>query len=275
MTKNEERNIEQCLHSLERFAEIFVVDSHSTDRTEELARGLGAEVVQFTWSGGYPKKKQWALDNLPFKHDWALYVDADEAVTPALADEIATVMAGPGGKAGFFVGYDYFFMGRMLEHGKRVYKLALLNRHKSRFLDYDDLDASNMWEVEGHYQPQVDGPTAVLRRRMLHRDHDSLFHYFERHNRYSDWEAVVRANGALTKTGEAQPPLRKQLKILFDLMPLKGPAIFTYYYFVRLGFLDGRAGLHFALANAFYYWQIGVKKRELEQLGGGSAPGRA
>src|SRR5688500_10422767 len=88
MTKDEEANIARCLDALAPFDEVFVVDSGSTDRTCEIATAKGAEVVQFEWSGGYPKKKQWCLESLPFRHEWALYVDADEFVTPELASEI-------------------------------------------------------------------------------------------------------------------------------------------------------------------------------------------
>jgi glycosyltransferase involved in cell wall biosynthesis len=263
MTKNEERNIAQCLAGVARFREVFVVDSGSEDRTCDLALENGAQVVQFRWDGGYPKKKQWSLENLPFTHDWVLYVDADEVVTPELAEEIGEVVAATQGRAGYFVGYDYVFLGRVLRHGRRVYKLALLDRRRARFLDYDDLDAANMWEVEGHYQPEIQGSTGTLRHRMVHRDHDSLFRYFERHNRYSDWEAVVREKGALQKAGEAQPPLRTTAKAVFNRLPMKGLISFFFYYVIKLGFLDGRAGLNFALANSFYYWQTSLKRAEL------------
>lgn len=268
MTKDEENNIVQCLQSLRRFQEVFVVDSASADQTVALAREHGAQVVDFRWNGAYPKKKQWALDNLPFSHDWVLYVDADETVLPDLASEIAETIRDPRGHAGFFVGYNYVFMDKVLRFGRRVYKLVLLKRDLARFLDYDDLAAANMWEVEGHYQPEVRGPTRVLKHRMLHRDHESLFLYFARHNRYSDWEAVVRENGALVKSEEAQPPMRKTLKKIFDRLPFKGTVLFVFYYFVKLGFLDGRAGFNFALANSFYYWQIGLKERELRSRKG-------
>jgi hypothetical protein len=66
-----------------------------------------------------------------------------------------------------------------------------------------------MWEVEGHYQPVVEGSTAMLRRRLRHDDHATLYHYFERHNRYSDWEATLRARGTLLREAEAQPTGRR------------------------------------------------------------------
>ena len=263
MTKNEERNIAKCLRSVAAFDEVLVVDSVSDDRTVEIATEMGAKVSPFRWNGGYPKKKQWCLENLSFSHDWVLYVDADEEVLPDLAAEIGRLMRASPEHAGYFVGYDYVFLGRVLKHGHRVYKLVLFNRHKGRFLDYDDLDAANMWEVEGHYQPRIDGTTGVLASRMLHADHDTLYHYFDRHNRYSDWEAVLRTKGKLVSPHEAQPGLRRWLKRIFDIVPLKGTVAFVDSYVLRLGFLDGRAGFHFALARAFYYWQIGVKILEL------------
>jgi glycosyltransferase involved in cell wall biosynthesis len=263
MTRNEERNLARCLRSLDRVAEVFVVDSQSEDTTCSIADEYGAKVVQFDWNGRYPKKKQWCLENLPFSHDWALFLDADEELGPELTDEIGAVVGGRPEHAGYFVGYDYVFLGRVLRHGHRVYKLVLLDRRRTRFPERDDLDVVHMWEVEGHYQPRVDGPVGVLRYRMRHDDHADLFHYFERHNRYSDWEAILRAKGALPRRGEPQPPFRGALKIIFSRLPLKGLAAFLHSYLLKLGFLDGRAGLHFALARGFYYWQVGLKTREV------------
>ena len=262
MTKDEEANIAKCLRSVGGFDEIFVVDSGSRDRTCAIATEMGATVVDFRWNGRYPKKKQWCLDELPFRHDWVLYVDADEEVTPALTDEIGGVLASPTRHAGYFVGYDYVFLGHVLHHGHRVYKLVLLNRHKARFRERDDLDVANMWEVEGHYQPQVEGTTGVLRRRMRHDDHATLYHYFERHNRYSDWEATLRARGTLLREAEAQPTGRRALKALFARMPVKGLVAFLHSFVLKGGFLDGRPGFHYAIARGFYYWQIGIKSRE-------------
>jgi glycosyltransferase involved in cell wall biosynthesis len=275
MTLNEERNIGTCLASLTRFDEVFVVDSGSTDRTCELAAEFGAHVVPFTWDGGYPKKKQWCLDNLPFSHSWVLYLDADEALYPALAEEIRALLERGPQHAGYFAGFDYVFLGKVLRHGARVRKLVLFDRARGRFVDYPDLDATNMWEVEGHYQPAIDGSITVLQNRILHADHDSLFHWFERHNRYSDWEAVVRANNAIVHGRESQPRTRFAFKKLFDRLAGKGIASFLYGYVLRLGFLDGRAGLQYALAKSFYYWQVGLKQRELRQKTATTSTGKS
>ncbi len=267
MTKNEERNIEKCLRGLADFDEVFVIDSASTDRTVELARELGAIVVPFDWNRKYPKKKQWCLDNLPFSHDVVLYVDADEEMTPPLAREIAASLPRfEQGAGGAFIGFDYYFCGKLLRHGHRVYKLALLHRQRAKFLDYNDLDVAHMWEVEGHYQPQVQGSTFVMKGRMGHNDHDGLFHYFDKHNRYSDWEANLRVKGLMNDPREANMGMRALFKRVFQALPFKAPIIFLHAYVLRLGLLDGKAGLDYAVARAMYYWQIGLKSREVQAL---------
>jgi glycosyltransferase involved in cell wall biosynthesis len=265
MSKNEAKNITKCLASLRGVDQIFVVDSGSTDGTQDLALKLGATVVDFRWNGHYPKKKQWCLENLPFDHDWVFYVDADEEATPELLGEIGRAIFEPGAIAGYFVGYDYVFLGKMLRHGQRVYKLVLFDRHRGRFDPVDDLEAENMWEVEGHYQPRIDGPTAKLEHPMIHTDHDSLYHYFDRHNRYSDWEALMRSKASAANVSESQMGSRAVMKKIFDRLPFKAPAAFIYAYVLKAGFRDGRAGLHYALAKAFYYWQIELKMAEMKR----------
>jgi glycosyltransferase involved in cell wall biosynthesis len=137
-TKNEAANIVSCLDSLHQFGEVFVVDSLSSDGTAELARARGATVITFDWNGKYPRKKQWALENLSFSYRWVLLIDADEEVTPALAREIATTVSHPR-HSSYFVGLDYVFLGRILRRGQRVYKLILFDRAVSRFPEYSDL----------------------------------------------------------------------------------------------------------------------------------------
>jgi glycosyltransferase involved in cell wall biosynthesis len=262
MTRNEELNLPKCLASVERFDEVFVVDSQSQDHTQEIARAAGAEIVEFVWNGRYPKKKQWCLENLPFRQDWVLYLDADEEATEALVDEIARLAAIGFGKAGYFVGYDYVFLGQRLGHGLRVFKLVLFDRRRARYLECDDLDVEHMWEVEGHYQPTIDGPVGTLRGRMLHSDHADLYHYFARHNRYSDWEAALHSRGGIARRDETQTARRSRLKRAFATMPFRPLGIFVYSYLLAGGFLDGRAGFHYAVSRGFYYWQIGLKMSE-------------
>ena len=262
MTKDEESNLSKCLESVVRFDEVFVVDSQSDDRTQEIARAAGANVVEFVWNGRYPKKKQWCLENLPFRYDWVLFLDADEEVTGAMVNEVARFAATGFDRTGYFVGLDYVFLGRRLRHGLRVYKLVLFDRHRARYFERDDLDVANMWEVEGHYQPRIDGSVGMLRERIVHRDEVGLYHYFERHNRYSDWEASLRSRDDVGRDDETQLTGRSGLKRTFAKMPFRPLGIFLYSYVVAGGFLDGRSGFHYALSRSFYYWQIGLKMGE-------------
>ncbi len=87
--RNEARNLPRCLESLRGVGEVYVVDSNSSDETAAIARSFDATVVQFTYRGGWPKKRQWAMDTLPITYDWILLLDADEALTPQLAEEMA------------------------------------------------------------------------------------------------------------------------------------------------------------------------------------------
>src|SRR3979411_2481595 len=86
--RNEARNLPRCLESLAGVGEVYVIDSRRTEHTVAIAESRGAKVVQFHYAGGWPKKRQWAMDTLPFAYDWILLLDADEVLTPELVQEI-------------------------------------------------------------------------------------------------------------------------------------------------------------------------------------------
>ena len=261
-TKNEAVGIGACLLGLEDFDEVIVVDSNSTDETKKIAVAHGAAIASFTWNGSYPKKKQWQLDNLPTKHKWIFFMDADETPSVQLITSIRTLFKAGGQKdlASCDLQLDYVFAGRVLRHGHRVVKRALVHRDRVRFPIIDDLHAPGMGELEGHYQPESDGPIGALRGRLLHDDRDQIRSWFDRHNRYSDWEAHLNLNKRVKREIASK---RTHKGRIFDSAPFKPLMFFGYSYIARLGFLDGRAGLDYALALSGYYWQIGVKTREL------------
>lgn len=259
-TKNEAENIARTVSSvIDHVQAVVVVDSHSTDGTREIAAALGAEVVEYTWDGGYPKKKQWCLDRVRPEIPWLLFLDGDETPSPELLDELRGVFAaGPPRVAAFDIPLGYWFAGRRLRHGYTIVKRALMDRTRCRFPEVGDLDAPGMGEQEGHYQPVAES-TARLRSPIEHEDLDPVRTWFERHNRYSDWEAWLELHPAVK---EQIRQVKTRQGRIFHKAPFKPLVSFGYAYVLKRGFLDGRAGFDYALAMSFYRWQIGMKARE-------------
>ena len=114
--KNEAENLPRCLASIAWADEIFVVDSQSTDGSPRIAEELGARVVQFEFNGTWPKKKNWALENLPFRNEWVFILDADEVLPAGAEAEFRAALADPGATAGFWINRRFMFMGRWLRH---------------------------------------------------------------------------------------------------------------------------------------------------------------
>src|ERR1700688_2091317 len=111
--RNEARNLPRCLQALRDVGEVYVIDSQSTDNTVEIARAHGAKVIQFHYQGGWPKKRQWAMNTLPIAHDWILLLDADEIITPELTQEIRSAIQNPT-LDGYFIQLRIWFLGRVL-----------------------------------------------------------------------------------------------------------------------------------------------------------------
>lgn len=252
LTRNEAINLPHCLESLTgRVAEIVVVDSESADATRPIARSAGVRVVPFRWTGKPPLKKQWALETVCGAQPWTLVLDADESVPAAAWAHIDRVLGRPDAADGYFLPFRNWFGGRPLRHGRRNRKLCLFRTGRARFEPAPHVDPH--WEVEGHVQPVLDGRVDSLPVLLDHHDRRPLFDYFERHNRYSEWPDPRGA--------ETQPGLRAVFKRLFYRLPGRPLLAFVDSYLIQAGFLDGSAGFDFAMARAFYYWQIDAKRR--------------
>src|SRR5580704_19565971 len=161
--RNEERNLPRCLEALHDVGEVYVIDSQSKDATPEIARSFGAQVVQFHYQGGWPKKRQWAMDNLPLAFEWVLLLDADEALTPELLEEISAAIRNPEIN-GYYVSLQMYFLGRPLRlGGAGFWKLSLFRRGKGAYeCRLKDQDTS-MADMEIHEHVVVQGKTARLR----------------------------------------------------------------------------------------------------------------
>src|SRR5580700_6046728 len=189
--RNEAKNLPRCLQALKDVGEVLVIDSESTDETVEIARSYGALIVQFHYQGGWPKKRQWAMDTIPLACDWILLLDADEVLTPELSQEIYSAIQNPA-IDGYSILLRTWFLGRVLRHGDvGLWKLSLFRRGKGRFeCRLKDQDAS-MADMEIHEHVIVEGTTASLRNPLIHHNVESLSRYIQKHDEYSNWEARV------------------------------------------------------------------------------------
>jgi glycosyltransferase involved in cell wall biosynthesis len=271
--RNEGENLARCLESLADVAEVYVIDSQSTDETVAIAEAYGAKVVQFHYSGGWPKKRQWAMDALPFACDWILLLDADEVLTPELAREIRSAIQDPA-VDGYSICLQMHFLGRVLQHcGASFWKLSLFRKGQGRFeCRLKDQDES-MADIEIHEHVVVDGPTRPLRNALVHRNVASLSRYIAKHNEYSNWEARV----LLEPTGKSeelradlfgtQAQRRRWLKRSLYRLPGFPILLFLYRYFVRLGILDGVPGLIYCSFQAVQMFHTKAKIYELHRGG--------
>jgi glycosyltransferase involved in cell wall biosynthesis len=266
--RNEAHNLPRCLESLKSVGEVYVIDSGSTDETAAIAQSYGAKVVQFHYAGGWPKKRQWAMDTLPLSYEWILLVDADEVLTPDLYREISHAIQEPA-MNGYYIALDMHFLGRRLRHsGANFWKLSLFRKGRGRYeCRLEDQD-KNMADMEVHEHVVVSGATRRLRSPLLHHNVESLFRYIQKHNEYSNWEARVWLDGGghdaiQPRLRGTQAQRRRWLKRHFLMVPGSPVLFFLYKYIVRLGFLDGVPGLIYCLFQGVQFFHIKAKIYEL------------
>ena len=247
--------------------EVYVVDSFSSDGTADIAHSYDAKVVQFDYKGGWPKKRQWAMDTLPLKYDWVLLIDADEALTPELAEEIRLAVQNSE-IDGYYISLRMYFLGRVLRHGDAgFYKLSLFRRGKGHFeCRFSDQDIS-MCDMEVHEHVVVKGRTAKLKHALLHCNVESLSRYIHKHDEYSNWEAALAVDGrqgglAASLTG-SQAQRRRWLRKKFFSLPGSPMLFFLHKYVLRLGFLDGVPGLIYCGFQGIQFFHIKAKIYEL------------
>ncbi len=236
ITKDEEQQIERCLGSLQWTAEIILVDSHSRDRTVELAQRLGARVMQREWPG-YARQKNFALEQA--SQPWVLSVDADEEVTPALATEIEATIRQDGSAVAYRLSRPTYFLGRPLRHYGRARQdpgqIRLFRKGCGRF---DDRLV--------HERVQVNGPIGVLRAPLQHYSYPSVASYWKKIHRYARLEAQERAARGNVSAHRWARALGKLLWMLFW----------------RRGVLDGPHAWIWIAGQAFQEWlTIGLTTR--------------
>ena len=239
ITKNEEANIERCLKSVRWADEIVVVDSHSTDRTVELAREYGAKVFTVPFAGYGPAKREAVKQATG---EWMLSIDADEEVTPELAREIREVLVNPGDNDGFYVKRRTNFLGRWIYHCGWYPDPILRVFRKSR---------GNFNDAVVHEKVVVSGRTGRLKGELLHYSYPDLESYLQRSDRYTTLGAEVAY-----KKGRRCG--------WFDLV-LRPPVSFIAHFVTRQGFRDGMEGFMVSVLSAAAVFVKYAKLRHLQK----------
>ncbi len=257
LTKNEELHIKRALSSVAGIADkCFVIDSGSTDRTVELARLAGAEVLENPWVN-YATQFNWALNQLPSDTGWVLRLDADEVVTEELADEVLSELPNMRpDTVGIYVSRRMHFLGRRIRWGG-LFPVRVLRLFKHGFGRCE-----NRWMDE---HVMVDGATADFDGEIVDDNLNSLTWWTEKHNAYASREVVDLLNlqyafmpseTVADLRGGQQAGVKRWIKenIYFRLPGgFRAFAYFFYRYILRLGFLDGREGAAFHVLQGFWY----------------------
>jgi glycosyltransferase involved in cell wall biosynthesis len=262
LTLNEQAVLPGCLSSLCWCDDILVFDSFSSDSTPAVARHAGARVIQRSFTD-YADQRNAALQQGDFKHPWVLMIDADERVSPELVAEMQAVVA---------VAMESVTMYRMRR------KDMLMGRWLKRSSGYPTwfgrLMRPGRVRIERAINEEyhTDGAVKYLQEHLIHFPFAKGFNYWiERHNRYSSSEAeALRTEKAgsvsLTQLFSRDPARRrKSLKQVVYRLPARPFLIFIYLYLIRLGFLDGRAGLTFCRLRMTYEYMIDLKMGEIRR----------
>lgn len=228
--------------------DIFIVDSGSTDNTVEIAKREGAQVLYHPFEN-YGLQRNWAIDNIAGKYSWQLHLDADEQVTAALREEIASIPE-DATFSGFLLPRYLKFMGRLLRHNLApTFHMRLFRAGTTRC------------EIRHYDQHFIcSGPTSTLQGAMIDDIRMPLTEWTRRHNQWSDAEVKELLEGS--KEGRVQGKLsgnsierKRYLRARYNGLPLfvRPFLLFIYRYFFRLGFLDGKEGLVFCVLQAFWF----------------------
>jgi glycosyltransferase involved in cell wall biosynthesis len=226
VTRNESRQLEDCLRSARWADEVVVVDAESADGTADIARRFADKVIAQPWLG-FAAQKNLALDHAT--KPWVLSLDADERITPALRGEIEAVLDADGPCAGYAIPRKNFFRGRWIRHGLLFpdRQLRLFRRDRGRF-----------GRVKVHESVQVTGSVGLLRAPLLHYTYRSIEEFVDRANLYSSLAA--------------QDLLAQGRRAAWPALLLRPLGRFCTMYLLHRGFLDGREGFLLAALYSYY-----------------------
>ena len=268
LTFNEEINISKSVSNVIEWAKsVFVLDSGSSDRTEEIAESLGAKLFSHHFDN-YANQRNYALRELPIETDWVLFLDADEYLTEELKMEISSILADTD-YDGFYLRRRFYFMGRWIKYGS-YYPIWILRLFKKEKCIVER-------EVNEHFI--VNGKVGYLTNDFVDDNKKSISEWIEKHNKYATYEAEQllsyddrkgnRKKDKFASLSGSQAQKKRWIReYVWNplLPPLLRPFLYFFYrYFLRFGFLDGKEGFIYHILHGLWYpFLIDVKYIEMK-----------
>ena len=248
LTKNEEINLPDCINSLSGFAKrVVVVDSFSTDKTEEIAKELGADFYQNKFVN-YATQFNWALDNTSINTKWTFRLDADERLTPELCKELETIVKQHDSDDvnGITMEAWLYFMGRKIKHGCHNKRKLMLFKTGIGRIENRKMDEHTIL---------FHGTSVYAKNRFIHYDFKDMTHWINKMNWYATremqdyFEFKEGKNSDINEKDAKIKSTRKKKFGIYYKFPLfiRSWLLFVYYYIFKLGFLDGKEGF-------VYHW---------------------
>lgn len=261
LTKNEEQDLQSCLSSLRWCDDVHVLDSGSTDRTLEVAHSYNAQISTNPFKS-FGQQRNFALENLFFKYDWILFLDADEVITTAFKSAItqATIEAS-NNIAGFYCCWKMMLEDRWLKYCDNYpkWQFRLVRKGRANFTDFG----------HGQKEGMVDGELGYIKEPYLHYSFSKGWtQWLERHNKYSSLEARARMEKRFTlkELLSGHSSIRNPaLKSWLSRIPGWPLARFIYSYIINLGFMEGTPGFIYCTNMAYHEFLIQIKMRELKR----------
>lgn len=257
LTYNEEIHIHRCIENVNQFAKkVYIVDCFSTDRTAEIAKGLGVEVVEHEWPGNQAEQFNWALDTLKVDTGWILRLDADEYLMPGLIEELREKLPSVSeGVSAFSLPLARAFYGKILHHGivNNIKIIRLFRKGKARYEK----------RLMDEHLSILSGETVELKNQFVDDNRMPVGQFIDKHNGYAAREAALLLDTEyhLTDTDILQQGHGKEVekkraqKAQYARMPLFWRAFgyFFYRYIIKLGFLDGKEGFLWDFLQGWWY----------------------
>lgn len=257
LTYNEEIHIRRCLENVKQFAsKVYVVDCFSIDRTAQIAKELGAEVIEHEWPGNQAEQFNWALDNLPITTEWILRLDADEYLLPGLIEELLEKLPViPESVSALSLSRTRAFCGKILHHGivNNIRIIRIFRKGKARYEK----------RLMDEHLSVLSGETIDMKNQFVDDNRMPIGLFIDKHNGYATREAALLLDAEYHLTNMDSLPQdygrevekKRTQKARYARMPLFWRAFgyFVYRYIIKLGFLDGKEGFLWDFLQGWWY----------------------